>query len=500
MGLSIIQRLANLPDRERRRFLDGLDPATLDMLVRQEWFFVARPEQIPPEGDWSICLMLAGRGFGKTRSGAEWIVQRTLDHPYDSSGFPTERLIMAFNISDAVASCAEGPSGVIRVLQRRGFEEVASKGRVEEPENKYVFTKSPKPYIRLVGTGAVIHFTGATIDAARSKNLADVWLDEPIKWSAPEETWREGIRPALRADIPGDKPRALVTTTPKPIMLLKNWVSDPVKWKVAIVRGSTFDNMINLSEDAVEELRQTYEGTNLGRQELYGELLDDITGALFAYSTIHANRVEIGPERVAHRTVGVDPGLTGDEDGDEMGVIVASRGYDDHCYVLADETTKLAGRDAALHAWHVYARYECDTLVYESNLGKAWMHQVFTDAFRELQRAGIFPSEVINPPLVPVFSNQGKKLRAEPVAMRYSQGRVHHIGTFEKLETQMLTFDPLSSKASPDRLDALVHAIRHLKDGERKRSRILSPLGRSVPELGYAPMGTVETLGDYGIR
>jgi phage terminase large subunit-like protein len=324
--------------------------------------------------------------------------------------------------------------------------------------------------------------------------------DEPIKWAAPEDTWREGIRPALRADVPGDKPRALVTTTPKPIMLLKNWVSEPDKWKVAIIRGSTFDNMINLSEDAVEELRQTYEGTALGRQELYGELLDDITGALFSYSVIHANRVDIGPDKVTHRTVGVDPGLTGDEDGDEMGVIVACRDNKKHNYVIADETTKLAGRDAALHAWHVFARYNCDTLVYESNLGKAWMHQVFTDGFRELQRSGLFPSEVINPPLVPVFSNQGKKLRAEPVAMRYSQGRVHHIGTFDKLETQMLTFDPLSSKASPDRLDALVHAIRHLIEGEGHSSRILSPLGRPIPELGYAPLGRVETLGDYGIR
>lgn len=489
-----------MPAHQRRQFLESLDPDILDMIAREEWFWVARPEQHHPEGDWSIWLMLGGRGTGKTRAGAEWIVKRTLEHPYDASGFPTERLIMAFNISDAVASCAEGPSGVIRVLQRMGFQEVVGNRRFDGVENKYVFTKSPKPYVKLLETGAVIHFTGATVDAARSKNLADVWCDEPIKWAAPEETWREGIRPALRADIPGDKPRALVTTTPKPIMLLKNWVTDPAKWKVHITRSSTFDNMMNLSEDAVNELKEMYEGTALGRQELYGELLDDITGALFTYSSIHANRLEIGPARVAHRTVGVDPGLTGDEDGDEMGVIVACRDYEDQAYVLADETTKLAGRDAALHAWHVFERYGCDTLVYESNLGKAWMQQVFVDAFRELQRAGIFPSEVINPPLVPVFSNQGKKLRAEPVAMRYSQGRVHHIGVFEKLETQMLTFDPLSSKASPDRLDALVHAIRHLMSGERKRSRILSPLGRSVPELGYAPMGNVQTLGDYGIR
>jgi len=500
MGLSMKQRVAAMPHGQRSEFLESLEPAVLDMIVREEWFWVARPEQMPPEGDWSICLMLAGRGFGKTRSGAEWIVQRTLDFPYDSSGFPTERLIMAFNISDAVASCAEGPSGVLRVLQRQGFTELGKSRRVDDPTKMYSFVKSPKPYVRLLETGATIHFTGATVDAARSKNLADVWCDEPIKWANPEETWREGIRPALRADIPGDKPRALVTTTPKPIPLLKGWVSEPDKWKVCIVRGSTFDNMVNLSEDAVEELRQTYEGTALGRQELYGELLDDVTGALFSFSVIHANRVDIGPERVTHRTVGVDPGLTGDEDGDEMGVIVACRDNRKHNYVLADETVKLAGRDAALHAWHVFARYNCDTLVYESNLGKAWMHQVFTDGFRELQRAGLFPSEVINPPLVPVFSNQGKKLRAEPVAMRYSQGRVHHIGTFDKLETQMLTFDPLSSRASPDRLDALVHAIRHLIEGEGHCSRILSPLGRPIPELGYAPMGNVQTLGDYGIR
>lgn len=324
--------------------------------------------------------------------------------------------------------------------------------------------------------------------------------DEIVKWADPESTWREGIRPALRADIPGDKPRAFVATTPKPIMLLKTWVSDPKKWKVNIVRGSTFDNMINLSGDAVEELRQTYEGTALGRQELYGELLDDITGALWSYSSIHNHRVDIGPEKVSHRTVGVDPGLTGDEDGDEMGVIVASRDHKGHCYVLADETTRLAGRDAALHAWRVFERYHCDTLVYESNLGKAWMHDVFTDGFRELQRAGVFPTEIVTPPLVPEFSKIGKKLRAQPVAMRYSQGKVHHIGEFEKLETQMLTFDPLSSKESPDRLDALVHAIRHLMEGEGKRSRILSPLNMSVPALGYAPLGRIETLGDYGMQ
>lgn len=283
--------------------------------------------------------------------------------------------------------------------------------------------------------------------------------------------------PALRADLPHDKPRAFVTTTPKPITMLQDWVAEynAGSTKISMARGSTFDNALNLSVDFLEEVRKAYDGTALGRQELYGELLDALEGMLFSYAAIERNRVDIGPEHVGHRAVGVDPGLTGAEDGDEMGVVVASRCHEDHIYVLADRTTRMAGRDAAIYAWKVFEEFHADTLVYESNLGKAWMEQVFTDAYAELQRAGLFPADT-TAPLVAVFSNQGKKLRAEPVAMRYSQGRVHHIGTFPELEKQMLGFDPITSKTSPDRLDALVHVCRHLMEGEKRRSRIISPL------------------------
>src|SRR5688572_18337792 len=189
-----------MPKHLRQEFLDSLDPGTLEMLVRDEWFFVARPEQVPPEGDWSICLVLAGRGFGKTRAGAEWIVQRALDLPYDSSGFPTERLIMAYNISDAVASCAEGPSGDIRVLQRQGFTELNKGARVGDLSKRYAFIKSPKPYVKLLGTGSTIHFTGATVDAARSKNLADVWC---VAKGEPVFTDRGCI--PIEQVVPGDR-------------------------------------------------------------------------------------------------------------------------------------------------------------------------------------------------------------------------------------------------------------------------------------------------------
>ncbi len=482
--MSMEEKFLRLPAHKQQEFLDSLDVETLEMIARGEWFWVARPEQIPAEGDWSIHLYLAGRGAGKTRSASEWLVGRSIDFPVDASGFPTERLVMAYNLSDTRITCIEGASGILRVMQRLGFKE--HEGRLAAPRDGrqlYRYVKSPKPHITFWETGTKIHFTGADPDAARGFNLADAWCDEIVKWADPRAVWREGIRPALRADIPGDKPRALVTTTPKPIVLLQEWVKNREELKVQIARGSTFDNASNLSPDFLAEVKQLYEGTTLGRQELYGELLDSLDGTLFSFEAIDSNRVDIGPTRVAHRCVAVDPGLTGDDEADEMGVIVASRDHNDHVYIVADRSVRSAGREAALYAWRIFDEYGADTLVYESNLGKAWMHQVLTDAFSELQRAGVFPTEVIEPPLVPVFSSQGKKLRAEPVAMRYSQGRVHHIGRFEKLESQMLSFDPLNTKASPDRLDALVHACRHLMEGEKKRSFVLSPTKHRIPSL-----------------
>lgn len=485
MGKSLHRRIAELPPDEAAALLDTFDLDTLQQMAAGEWWYVQRPEQVPPPGLWTVHLYLAGRGCGKTRSGAEWLVQRTIDYPYDRSGFPTERLVVAYNLSDTRIVCIEGASGVLRVLQRRGYREVKDHYR-GTPEKKYHYTKSPKPHITLLETGAKIHFTGADPDAPRGFNLADAWLDEPVKWENPEAVWREGVFPALRADLPGDKPRAFVTTTPKPIDLLRYWLRQD-DGSVSMARGSTFDNADNLSDAFLDEARKLYEGTALGRQELYGEMLDGIDGALFTYSAIETNRRDLGPEHVAHRTVGVDPGLTGAEDGDEMGVVVACRDMQDHMYILADETTKLAGRDAALYAWRIFEKWQCDTLVYESNLGKAWMHEVFVDAFRELQRAGVFPVEVMDPPVSPAFSTVGKKLRAEPVAMRYSQGRVHHVGRFQELEDQMLSFDPVTSKVSPDRLDAMVHACRHLIDGERLVSRVLSPANYPIVSLGPLP-------------
>ena len=477
-----------LPLEQRREWLMRQEKDILDEIVRGEWWWTARPEQIPPPGDWLVHLVLSGRGWGKSRAGSEWIVDRSLKYPRDRSGAFTERLVIGETLSDARSICIEGPSGILRVLDRRGVP--------------YKYVKNPKPKIIIspdsAGAGAVIYFGGAdSPDVGRGYNAADSWLDEIAKWQYPKASWEEGIMPSLRADLPDDHPRAFVTTTPKPIDLLMQWL-ERRDGSISIVRGSTFDNATNLSAHVLAELKLRYDGTKVGRQELYGEMLDALDGVLFKWADIESNRVKIGPEVVAHRTVGLDPTLSsGDEEStsrwatDEMGVVVASRDHRDHIYIVADETARLVGREAAMHAWSVFDRYQCDSLVYEDNLGKAWMRQVFTDAYRELQERGVFPAGNHKPPMAEIHATQGKQLRAEPVGNRYEQGRVHHIGTFDKLESQMIQWDPVNSKESPDRLDAMVHAVRHLMDGEKKSARILSarktqlylPTGTSTPQF-----------------
>lgn len=465
MTLSLRERFAMLPKAERDAWIHRQPPWLLQEVSRNEWWWTSRPEQIPPEGDWLVHLALAGRGWGKSMAGSEWLTERCITHPFDRSGTPTEWLVIAETLSDARLICLEGPAGILRVLDRRGI--------------KYRYIKSPKPMV-IFSEGTKIYCEGAdSEDVGRGYNASGAWLDEIAKWKNPYGSWYEGIMPSLRADLYGDHPRCFVTTTPKPIDLIREWLKrnhdgDP---SVSIVRGSTFDNASNLSSVVVDELRTRYEGTAIGLQELYGEMLDLFDNSLFSAVDIERNRVDECPDSILSIVVGVDPNLTGEED--EMGVVVVARTKDNHHYVLADETTVSTGRAAALHCWRVVAQYGADIMVYENNLGKAWMAQVLRDAYNELVGAGLFPAGT-TPPMKSIDSKMGKKTRAEPVAMRYQQGKVHHVGTFRDLERQLTGYDFTSAKDSPDRLDAVVHACRHLMAAEKKVARIASPKGAEL--------------------
>jgi len=482
MSRSAKQLAAALTPDELATWLAEVDNATLLDIERGAWWWVRRPEQAPPIGDWFVWLILSGRGWGKTRTGAEWIVDQALDYPLDLDGNATQWVVIGESLSDTRTFCIDGPSGIKAALIRRGL--------VEKRDWEYV--KAPKPIITLLKHGQMIYFEGCDDnDTGRGYNAAGMWLDELAKWRYAYDAWREGIMPSLRANLPGDgRPRCVVTTTPKPVQIIKGWVKRAKAGDhfVHLTVGTTYDNFANLSIDAIRELRNEYEGTALGRQELRGELLEEVEGALWTLATIERLRVKEEPsDGFASVVVGMDPPGTGT--GDEVGLVVVGRGWDNHDYVLADYSGKMRGgpRAAARKAWEAWAEHSADWLVVEDNFAKEWLRQVLVDAWEELARqereaAETDPAMQLQydggyPPIKTITALKGKRLRAQPVAMRYEQGRVHHVGIFPELEDQQVTWIPDESPDSPDRVDALVHAQAWHRDREKAMANIGVPDG-----------------------
>lgn len=437
MTLSLQEYLATLPEQQQEDYVQRLDDKQRQDLILKPWWFIGRPEQQEPEGDWTVWLILAGRGWGKTRTGAEWLVQQILDNPTAPDGAPTEWAIMGETFSDTRVMCMEGPSGVLRVLQRRGLV------------NGIDFQYNRSAWQIVFSKGQKVHMFGAdNPDAGRGYNLSGVWADEIAKWKYSYESWNEGIAPALRI---GKKPRAVITTTPKPIRVLRDWTARS-DGSVYVTRGSTFDNAANLSELALIELQARYHGTRTGRQELYGELLDDIEGALWHRQMIELARVErdLVPNLV-RVVVALDPAVTSGEEADETGIIVAGMGTDQHFYILSDKSMRNTPDAWARVAVEQYHEWKADRIVAEANNGGDMIAQLIRTV------DGLVPVKKVN-------ASRGKRVRAEPISALYEQGRVHHVGSFPTLEDQMVTWTPDMPK-SPDRLDALVWALTELNEG-----------------------------------
>jgi phage terminase large subunit-like protein len=460
MSLSAAQKLALLPTALRRLWLKDQSRETLEAIEKGAWWWVGRPEQFKPPGDWLIWLIRSGRGWGKTRTGAEDLLDRVFRHPVDAFGQRTEWLVIAETLNDCRTACIEGNSGILSILNRMGLV----KGK------DFRYWKSPKLMIEF-SSGQIIYFEGAdNADVGRGFNLAGLWADELAKWRYTYSAWYEGILPSLRAPLIDDHPRAVVTTTPKPIKLLIEW-QHKTDGTVVITTGSIFDNIMNLSKHVVDELKKIYEGTRAGLQELYGHLLEDIEGALWNRTMIENNRIKAAdlPE-LKTVVISMDPGATGA--GDETGLIAAGRGYNGDDYLLADWTKKIVGHAAARLGWEMFRQYDATWFIVETNMGKKWLIQVVQDAYAEMQKQGLF--EPGPAPIKEVTSLAGKKLRAEPVASRYEQNRWHHVGTFIELEDQCCTWVPEDTK-SPDRIDALVQAGLFLMGRENKLVRIAAP-------------------------
>lgn len=383
---------------------------------------LARTEQIPTDNEnWNTWLFLAGRGAGKTRTAAEWLAWKAI------SNEGTRWAIVAPTHADARDTCVEGESGILNILKEYG---------VLKDYNRSISE------IFLTNRSRIKLFSGEEPDRLRGPQFHGGWFDELAAFKRADawDQYQFGARL-------GQHPQTIITTTPRPTKLIKDLVD---REGVKVVRGSTFDNAKNLAASALAELKLRYENTRLGRQELYGEILDTVEGALWTREMIERARVTDIPPLI-RIVVAIDPAVTNNADSDETGIVAAGITSDNHYYVLSDKSLRASPDAWARQAVNLYHDLGADKIIAETNNGG----DMVTLLIKQVDHSA---------PVKKVTATRGKQLRAEPISSLYEQGRVHHHGYFAELETQMCEWTPVSSE-SPDRLDALVWAITELNSG-----------------------------------
>ena len=403
-----------LNESERNSFFNSLTEQELQQL-EYDWDFWARPQQKIPKGDWSTWLILSGRGWGKTRTGAETVKQWVKDG--------VRRIaLVAETPADARDAMIEGESGILNVFS---------------PDKKPIYESSKRRVTFHTGATAII-YSGANPDQLRGPQHEKAWCDELAAWDYPEETW-SNLDMGLRL---GDNPQTVVTTTPRPIKIITELLEEDSTY---LTKGSTYDNKANVSEKFIKKMEQRYEGTRLGRQELYAEVLTDNPGALWSYDMF--NYMKEIPQ-LSRVVVAIDPAVTSNDKSDETGIIVAGRDKQGFGYVLDDYTCRKSPNEWATIAIRAYQKYEADYVVAEVNQGGDMIKSILS-------------SQSKNIPYKQVRATRGKQVRAQPVSMLYEQGKIFHKKSFKELEDQLCSWSP-EDKDSPDRLDALVWGFTEL--------------------------------------
>lgn len=398
--------------------------------------------QTPPPGQWRRWLLLAGRGAGKTQAGASWIL--------DGARKGWRLGIIAPTFADIRDTCFEGPSGLIAVARLRGMH-------VEQ-------------YNRAMGEawidGALVKgYSADQPDRLRGPQNHRLWFDELAAMRYQTEAYDMAMM-GLRL---GDNPQACLTTTPRPTPLIKALLADP---DTATTRAATYANP-HLPEAFRVQILAKYEGTRLGRQELQGEILEDVEGALWTLSQIELLRVD-KPPALIRIVVAVDPPATSKDGSAEAGIVVCGVDASARRYVLDDVSQRARPAEWGSIAVRAFDEHKADRIIYESNQGGEMVAQVLTAAAEDLFRQGKRPTKHI--PLSSVYASRGKRARAEPVAALYEQGKVFHAGIFPQLEEQMTTWRATTGEPSPDRLDALVWGISSLS-GSTDASGYMQSLG-----------------------
>jgi phage terminase large subunit-like protein len=417
---SAAERLASLPESERAGIIAQFTDKEAEALLHDWRGFLARPDQIMPDGDWDIWCVLAGRGFGKTRTGAE-AVKEEVDK----------------NRSERIGLIAETAADARDVM-------VAELLRIFPRHSRPTYTKSNR-CVTFQNGAMAFTYNAVEPDQLRGPQHDFLWHDELAKWKYARETWDQaqfGIRL-------GQHPRQIVTTTPRPIELIKSIVSGG-EGKVHLTRGSTMDNRANLAASFMERIQAKYAGTRLGRQELEAEILGDLPGALWRQSTLDTYRVAKAPE-MGRMVIAVDPAVTNTEDSDEHGICVAGIGPDQTGFLLEDASMSGSPHEWATAAIAKSKEYGADGVVVEVNQGGDMVAHVLRTIAPALN-------------IIEVRATRGKHVRAEPIASLYEQGRIRHVGQFPELESQLtqMTTQGFEGDGSPDRVDAMVWAMSEL--------------------------------------
>lgn len=449
-------------------FVDRHGPTRV-MAMLQDWRCIARPEQIMPgeedsairRDDWRTWLLMAGRGFGKTRTGAE-----------------TVNLLVNRGRIQEIALIAP----TLRTARRKMIEDrFAGLVATASADNKPTFNKGDLE-LRWPSGAIAYLYTAEEPEGVRGFNGDFAWCEEVGSWQYPNEAW-SNLQLGLRIKGPkGDRARAIITTTPRPIDLIRRLVDNP---STVITSGTTYENSDNLDPAALQEFVDLYEGTRLGEQELKAVLLGDTPGALWTQALLNENRVARAPQ-LKRVVIAIDPATKDpskaaadeeldNEKGSETGIVAMGIGEcscrgtpEDHGFLLEDASDYYTPKEWAEKAAELYDKHQADLVVAEENQGGALVESnIRTLAGRPMNYRG-------------VNASRGKQTRAEPVSSLDEQHRIHHVGHFGPMESQMCTWQPLRSKKSPDRMDARVWAVTALMLGEApaRGHRIQSPANR----------------------
>jgi predicted phage terminase large subunit-like protein len=406
--------LSLLPKHARDAVLEALSDGALQDL-EHSWEFLARPTQLPPGGDWRIWLVMAGRGWGKTRCGSEWV------RSHVESGRAKRIGLVGRTAADVRDVMVEGPSGLIAVA-------------AQEMRPKYEPSKR-----RLVWPNGAMAtmFSAEEPKLLRGPQFDLGWCDELAAWKYTESF--DQMMFGLRL---GNDPRCIVTTTPRPVPVIRELMSNNA---VVLTKGNTYENRSNLAPQFFDDIVKRYEGTALGRQEIYAEVIDEMPGALWTRELLETCRPPEVPDLV-RVVVAVDPSIVGTRN--ETGIVVCAQGDDGKGYVLADRSTMGSPDHWARRVVQTYHEFQADRIVAEVNQGGDMVERVLRTVDEDI-------------PYKKVRASKGKLARAEPIAAFYEQGRVFHVKHFSKLEDQMCSYVPGDTK-SPDRLDALVWGLSEI--------------------------------------